>query len=131
MVRYLQKAIGIVDKQMELVRRQMQMEATAQNCPFSRQSQTCRKLKWTGSIIDWVELNYALHEVRKINNGEISLRELFQLMGEIFDFDVKEFANYFRNIKGRLEENRTKFLDELKKALVRKMKDSDRKPSRK
>jgi hypothetical protein len=52
-------------------------------------------------------------------------------MGEIFDFDVKEFANYFMNIKGRLEENRTKFLDELKKALVRKMKDSDRKPSRK
>jgi hypothetical protein len=116
---------------MELVRRQMQMDATVQNCPFSRQSQTCGKLKWTGSIIDWVELNYALHEVKKINNGEISLRELFQQMGEIFDFNVKEFANYFMNIKGRLEENKTKFLDELKKALVRKMADADRKSSRK
>jgi hypothetical protein len=107
------------------------MEAGVQNCPFSHQHPKRSKLKWTGSIIDWVELNYALHEVKKINNGEISLRELFQLTGEAFDFDVKEFSNYFMNIKGRLNENRTKFLDELKRALARKMEDADRKSSRK
>jgi hypothetical protein len=116
---------------MELVCWQMQLEATVQNCPFARRLSERDKLKWTGSIIDWVELNYALHEAKKVNNGEISLRELFQLTGEVFDFDVKEFANYFMNIKGRLEENKTKFMDELKRALVRKMEDADRKPSRK
>jgi hypothetical protein len=116
---------------MKFVRWQMQVEATAQSCPFSRQSQTCGKLKWTGSIFEWVELNYALHEAKKINNGEIFLKEQFQLMGEVFDFDVKEFSNYFMNIKSKLEENKTKFLDKLKKALVQKMEDADRKPSRK
>jgi hypothetical protein len=116
---------------MKFVRWQMQVEATAQNCPFSCRYQARGKLKWTGSIIDWVELNYALHEIKIINDETISLKDQFQLMGEAFDFDVKEFANYFMNIKGRQEENKTKFLDELKKALIRKMKDADRKPSRK
>jgi len=40
--------------------------------------------------------------VKRINNGKISLKELLQQMGEVFDFEVKEFANYFMNIKGRI-----------------------------
>jgi hypothetical protein len=130
-VKYLQKAIGIVDKQIEFVHWQMQMEATAQYCPFVRQSQICGNLKWTGSIVEWVELIYALHETKSFNNGKISLKELFQQMGEIFGFEVKEFANYFMNIKNRKDGQRTKFTDLLRDAVLGRMTDSDRKPSRK
>jgi hypothetical protein len=98
-VKYLQKAIDIVDKQMEFVRWQMQMEATAQGYPFSRQLPKCSKLQWTGNVIEWVELIYALYAARKINDGNTFLKELFGQMGEIFDIDVKEFAVYFMNIK--------------------------------
>jgi hypothetical protein len=52
-------------------------------------------------------------------------------MGEMFDFDVKEFANYFMNIKNRTDGKRTKFLDKLKETLLKRMEDADRKPSRK
>jgi hypothetical protein len=89
------------------------------------------KLKWTGNIIEWVELIYALYAVKRINNGKTSLKELFRQMGEIFDFDVKEFSNYFMNIKHRTDRCRTKFLDRLKETLLKKMEDTDRKPSRK
>jgi hypothetical protein len=92
----------------------MEAEPTAQGCPFSRQSQTHGKLKWTGNVIEWVELIYALYAARKINDGNTSLKELFQQMGEIFDIDVKEFANYFMNIKNRTDSRRTKFMDLLK-----------------
>ncbi|MDR1197921.1 MAG: RteC domain-containing protein [Prevotellaceae bacterium] len=89
------------------------------------------KLKWTGSIIEWVELIYALRFVKRINSGKISLKELFQQMGEIFDFEVKEFANYFMNIKNRTNGSRTKFMDLMKDVLLGLMNDADRKPSRK
>jgi hypothetical protein len=128
---YLRKAIDAVDRQMEFVRWQMQMEATAQSCPFSRQSPKHGKLKWTGSVVEWVELMYALYTVKRINNGKITLKELFRQMGEIFDFDVKEFAVYFMNIKHRTDGRRTKFMDLLKDAVLGRMEESDRKPSRK
>jgi hypothetical protein len=130
-VTYLQKAIGIVDKQIEFVHRQMQAEATAQNYPSARLSPKHSKLKWTGSVVEWVELVYALYTVKRINNGKITLKELFGQMGEIFDIDVKEFANYFMNIKNRTDSHRTKFMDLLKSAVLERMEEADRKPSRK
>ncbi|MDR2804565.1 MAG: RteC domain-containing protein [Dysgonamonadaceae bacterium] len=126
---YLLKAIGIVDKQMEFVR--WQMQATAQSCPFACQFPKHGKPKWTGSIVEWVELIYALYSVRRINNGEISLKDLFQTMGEVFGVEVKEFSNYFMNIKNRTDGRRTKFLDKLKETLLKRMEDADRKPSQK
>jgi hypothetical protein len=116
---------------MEFVRWQMQMETAAQSCPFSHQSTKYGKLKWTGSIVEWVELMYALYTVKRINDGKITLKELFQQMGEVFDFDVKEFANYFMNIKNRTDGRRTKFTDLLKDAVLERMAEADRKPSRK
>jgi hypothetical protein len=116
---------------MEFVRWQMQMETAAQSCPFFRQSPKHGKLKWTGNIIEWVEQIYALYAAGKINDGNTSLKELFRQMGEIFDIDVKEFSNYFMNIKHREDGNRTKFMDLLKEALLERMKEADRKPSRK
>jgi hypothetical protein len=128
---YLRKAIDIVDRQMEFVRWQMQLEAPAQNCPFVLQFPKHGKLKWTGSVVEWVELIYALYTAKRINNGKTSLKELFQQMGRIFDIEEKEFAVYFMNIKNRTDGRRTKFMDLLRDAVLKRMEDADRKPSRK
>jgi hypothetical protein len=52
-------------------------------------------------------------------------------MGEIFDFEVKEYANYFMNIKNRTDENRTKFTDLLRDAVLERMTEADRKAPQK
>jgi hypothetical protein len=109
----------------------MLVEATAQSCPFTQRHQKSGKLKWTGSIVEWVELIYALYTVKRINNGKITLKELFQQMGEIFDFDVKEFSNYFMSIKNRTDGRRTKFIDLLRNAVLGRMEDADREPPQK
>jgi hypothetical protein len=76
-------------------------------------------------------LIYAIYLVKRINNGNTSLKELFRQMGEVFDFEVKEFANYFMNIKHRTDGKRTRFTDLMKEALLGRMTEADRKPSRK
>jgi len=81
--------------------------------------------------VDWVELIYSLHASGCINNGCISLKSLFQAMGEVFNFEAKGFSRVFIDIKNRVKGNRTVFLDKLKQVLQRIMKDADRKPSKK
>jgi hypothetical protein len=126
---YLKKSIELIDLQIGFVEKQIWAEQTVQNCPFQQKSQLSKKLQWTGSVVEWVELIYALYIVKRINNGKISLKELFRQMGEIFGFEVKEFANYFMNIKNRTDGHRTKFTDLLREAVLGRMTDADRKSS--
>jgi hypothetical protein len=81
--------------------------------------------------VDWVELLYALHEAGVINVGKASLKTLFRTMGEVFDFEVKEYSRSFTDIKNRIKGDRTTFLDTLKRKLLHRMEDADRKPGRK
>ena len=111
--------------------KQLLAEQHAPQCPLCREEQEQSPLKWTGSAVEWVELIYVLHGVKRINGGKISLKELFRQMEKMFGFEVREYANYFMNIKNRTDENRTKFTDLMCDALLEKMAESDRKPSRK
>jgi hypothetical protein len=127
----LHKATELIDTQIIWVEKQLLAEQNALHCPLRRQRKELPLLKWTGNVVEWVELIYALYLVKRINNGKIPLKELFRQMGEMFGFEVKEFANYFMNIKNRTDDRRTKFMDLLKDAVLGRMEDADRKPSRK
>jgi hypothetical protein len=128
---YLHKAVELINAQIAWVEKQLLVEQNAPHCPLCQEEKKLSLLKWTGSIVEWVELIYALYLVKRINNGKISLKELFLQMGKIFDFKVKEFANYFMNIKNRTDDCRTKFMNLMKDALLERMTESDRKPPRK
>lgn len=120
---YLEKALELIDLQIAWVEKQLLSKKDAILCPA--------KFKWTGSIVEWVELIYSLYFVKRINAGKISLAELFRQMGEVFEFEVKGFAVYFMNIKNRSDKTRTKFIDLMKNILIERMIESDRKPARK
>jgi hypothetical protein len=117
--------------QITFVEGQIQRTGVKQKCPLCKPENPNSKLKWTGNVVEWVELIYALYTVKRINNGKITLKELFLQMGEIFDIDVKVFAVYFMNIKNRTDNHRTKFMDLLKEVLLERMEEADRKPPQK
>jgi hypothetical protein len=128
---YLHKATELIDSQTAWVEKQILAEQAANSCLLCRTEKELPSLKWTGSIAEWVELIYALYLVKRINNGNISLKNLFRQMGEMFDFEVKEFANYFMSLKNRMDKNRTKFTDLMRNSVFERMTESDRKPGRK
>lgn len=41
--------------------------------------------QWTGSVVELVELMYSLDEVKCINNGEITIKELTAFFGMLFE----------------------------------------------
>jgi hypothetical protein len=128
---YLRKAAEFIDAQIAWVEKQLLAEQNALSCLLCRAEKEQSPLKWTGSVVEWVELIYALHDVKRINGGKISLKNLFRQMGEMFGFEVKEFANYFMSIKNRTDKRRTKFTDLMREAALERMTEADRKPSRK
>jgi hypothetical protein len=122
----LRKAFELVNTQIEWVEKQILAE---QNCPYNRKTRA--KLQWTGSIVELVELLYALYEAKCINGGKITLKEIFDTFCGLFDVDIRNFSRFFIGIKNRMKGDRTAFLDKLKKVLIAKLEESDRKPSRK
>lgn len=82
------------------------------------------KAIWTGSIVSCVELIYALQSSGVINNGNIELKELVEIFESMFNVKLEEFYRVYSDIQMR-KKNRTKFLDELKAALIRRIESAD------
>lgn len=80
--------------------------------------------RWTGSNISCIELIYALQSSGAINNGNIEIKELVQIFESMFNIKLEEFYRSFSDIQMR-KKNRTKFLDELKNGLIRRMEETE------
>ncbi|WP_036890411.1 RteC domain-containing protein [Segatella baroniae] len=86
---------------------------------------SAKKFRWTGKVIDLVELLYALNTCDCINNGEIGVEELADALSEIFGVEIKNCYNVYMNMKRRKDDSRTYFLDELREKLNKRMVESD------
>lgn len=79
---------------------------------------------WTGTKVALVELIYALHAEGTFNNGAIELKEVVTIFESAFEIDLGQFSRVFLEIRARKSE-RTKFLNNLKEKLIRRMDDAD------
>ena len=79
-----------------------------------------RLLRWTASKTDLIELIYALHTAGAIEEGQLSIKELAETCEELYELEFDNIYRTYLEIKGRKNE-RTKFLDGLKAALINKM----------
>lgn len=87
--------------------------------------QAKKSIRWTGKVVDLVELLYALDTCNCINNGEIGVEELADTLSEIFDVKIKNCFSAYMDIKRRKDDSRTYFLDELREKLNKRMVESD------
>jgi len=121
---FLQKAIELVNEQIIWVREEIISDKNSQNCPLKRKNKTDNNLQWTGTQIEFVELVYSIHDAKSINNGNISIKELFSTLSVIFNFQVTNYYQYFSDITRRTGD-RTIYLDKLKKMFLQHLSKSD------
>lgn len=81
-------------------------------------------LKWTGSKTDLIELIYALHSTGAINSGTADIKEMAMAFEQLFNIDLGNYYHSFVEMRAR-KINPTKFMDILKTALTKYMKDLD------
>lgn len=118
--RFLDIAIGYINTELELLRRYDRIrEGTRPKTPH----------RWTGTIVELVELVYGLQELRCIDNGETSINESFAFFGELFGLDIKARNCYdaYLDMKHRKNDSRTYFLDKMRERLNLRMQRDDEK----
>ena len=83
-------------------------------------------LKWTASKTALTELIYALYSHGVFNNGNTDIKLIAKKFEDTFNIDLGDFYHTFMELKAR-KMNRTKFLDNLCEALIKKMDEQDEK----
>lgn len=77
-------------------------------------------LNWTGSKTALIELIYALYSHGVFNNGNTDIKLIAKIFEDTFNIELGDFYHTFMELKAR-KINRTKFLDSLCEALIKKM----------
>lgn len=85
-----------------------------------------KKLAWTGTKVELIELFYALHSEKVLNNGKSNIKETAEYFEKIFEIDLGDFYRTFLEIRMR-KTNKTKFLNSLTGNLIKKMNEADEK----
>jgi len=89
---------------------------------FSQNSKLVPKIEWTESKTALTELIYALHSKGAFGNADIiAIAKTFE---NAFNISLGDFYHTFMELKSR-KINRTKFLDSLRDALIKKMDEQD------
>ncbi|SHK71873.1 RteC protein [Epilithonimonas mollis] len=83
-----------------------------------------KKLEWSSSKVNLVELIYAIHISRCFNSGTLELKETIRVFENLCNVDLHNFHKILTEIKYR-KHNRTKFLNFLEKNLNQYFTDSD------
>lgn len=81
-------------------------------------------LNWTGSKTALTELIYALHSQGVFDNGNADIKVIAKTFELAFNISLGDFYHTYLELKSR-KMNRTKFLDSLRDALIRKMDEKD------
>ena len=92
------------------------------DCTVSQSS----KLHWTESKAAMVELIYALHSSESINEGKLDIKEITEVFERMFNIQLGDVYHTFLEVRNRKIE-RTKFIDHLKKSLIKRMDKADEK----
>jgi hypothetical protein len=83
-------------------------------------------LKWTASKTALTELIYALYSHDVFNGGNAEIKLIAKTFEDAFNIGLGDFYHTFMELKAR-KINRTKFLDSLCEALIKKMDEQDEK----
>ncbi|WGQ09724.1 RteC domain-containing protein [Pedobacter gandavensis] len=84
-----------------------------------------KPLKWTGEIINLIEVAHAIHLNKQINGGEIGIVEFFEGLGEFFGVNLGVPKKGFDNMKSRKRLSKTQFLDQMRDSVLKRMDDED------
>ncbi|MDP4251937.1 MAG: RteC domain-containing protein [Bacteroidota bacterium] len=81
-----------------------------------------RKHRWTGKKIDLIELGYGLKEMGSIDDGQASLKDIFDFLGEVLEVDPGNTSRLFQDIVTR-KAGYTIYLDTMREKLRQRIND--------
>jgi len=92
---------------------------------FENTSANKKQYRWTGEAINLVELAYGLYYTGEINNGNAGIAEIVRLFETTFNIAIGKPSRRFAEIKQRKRLSKTKYLDQMKTAIDKRIDEDD------
>jgi len=83
------------------------------------------RLRWTGDSLNLIEVLYGLYSTGQINNGKTGLSEIAEAFQHVFQVNLNRYHRRFVEIKQRKGMSKTRFLDEMRDGILKKVDESD------
>lgn len=81
-------------------------------------------LNWTGTKIELIELGYAIHSAKSVNNGQVDLKKIMMGLEQLFNINLGAYSRYFQSLLIR-QGSRTPYTEKLNGNLSQRMDDLD------
>jgi hypothetical protein len=80
-----------------------------------------KELRWTGEAINLVEIAYGWHHTGQLNHGQAGIGEIVRWLEEHLHISIGRPYRRFTEIKRRKLLSQTRFLDQMRDAILRKL----------
>lgn len=110
----------------EMLHRYIQKRLAELSPKYSKDGRPRKVLRWTGPVINLIEVAYGIHLNAQVNDGEIGIVEFFGLLGEFFGVNLGVPKKGFDDLKKRKRLSKTHFTDMIRDSLLTEMDEQDR-----
>lgn len=93
--------------------------------PLDENEKHGKRLNWTGETINLVELAYGLYLTGQINGGKASIAEIMEWLERQLNTDVGNTYRRWQDISKRKRLTGTKFIDQMRDAINKRLDDGD------
>jgi len=83
-------------------------------------------LRWTGDAVNMIELVYGIYLTGQLNNGNVSLNQVVRWMEKNLKVTIGNIQSRFAEISSRKRVGPTKYIDQIKQAILKKLEDDNR-----
>lgn len=88
-------------------------------------SPSAEHMRWTGDTVNLAELGYGLYCTGQLNNGTAGISQIFRWLEEKLQVNIGIPAKRFAAIRGRKRLSQTKYMDEMKDSILKKIEKDD------
>lgn len=120
---YLFSKFIALERLQELVLEEMQVPVLAGTGVV--RSKKGRELKWTGDSCNLIELVYGVFDCKQVNDGDVDLSDLMDVFEVCFQVNLSRYFRRFTEIKRRKSISKTKFLDQMREAVNKRIDEGD------
>lgn len=115
--------IAFVDAAIEWIKKE---DTTMPQDDGKREDETT-PVVWTGKVIHLMEFIYGSDTLKNFNDGQITIKEVSAHFGKMLGVEIKDPSGCYVNMRERVQESRTTYIDSMRDALLERMEKDDEK----
>ena len=94
---------------------------------FQQKEEIPTQVIWTGKIIHLMEFIYGSEALKNFNNGQVTIKEISAYFGKMLGIEIQDPSGCYVNMRERVQESRTTYIDSMRDALLERMEKDDEK----